>query len=78
AERARRYAPYQVTPELLALARPDVVLLPCPPVTRGEEVAADALASLAFAGYAGKENLLYTQQAILVTLLSGGARIEYQ
>ncbi|HEU5329031.1 MAG TPA: hypothetical protein VFU78_13115 [Thermomicrobiales bacterium] len=78
AERARRFAPYQVTPELLALARPDAVLLPCPPVTRGKEVAADALASAAFAGYAGKENLLYTQQAILVTLLSGGARIEYQ
>jgi ornithine carbamoyltransferase len=54
------------------------VLLPCPPVTRGEEVAAEALASPAFAGYAGKENLLYTQQAILAMLLGGGARIEYQ
>jgi ornithine carbamoyltransferase len=70
-ERARRFAPYQVTPAVLALARPDVVLLPCPPVTRGEEVSADALASAAFAGYAGKENLLYTQQAILGTLLQG-------
>ncbi|MGN6565704.1 MAG: ornithine carbamoyltransferase, partial [Thermomicrobiales bacterium] len=78
AERVRRYAPYQVTSELLAQARPDAVLLPCPPVTRGEEVAADALASPAFAGYIGKENLLYTQQAILAMLLGGGARIEYQ
>ena len=67
---ARRFLPYQVTAERLLQASPGVLFLPCPPVTRGEEVSTDAMEHLGSHVYAAKEYLLHAQNAVLATLLS--------
>lgn len=64
------FTPYQVTAERLSMASPNVMFLPCPPVHRGEEVSANAMASPACCVYAAKEYLLHAQNAVLSTLLS--------
>ncbi|MGC9396052.1 MAG: ornithine carbamoyltransferase [Anaerolineae bacterium] len=66
---ARQFLPYQITAEKLWLTAPDVFFLPCPPVTRGEEVSEDAMAYLGHQVYEAKEYLLHAQNAILTTLL---------
>ncbi|MFD6177515.1 MULTISPECIES: ornithine carbamoyltransferase [unclassified Isoptericola] len=67
-------APYQVTADLLRLARPGVRLAPCPPFTRGREVSADAVAPGGpFVGYGFKASLLPVQQAVLAHCLGLGA-----
>ncbi len=71
-ERARvasRFLPYQVTAARLRQAAPGVLFLPCPPVTRGEEVSADAMEYLGSHVYEAKECLLHAQNAVLATLL---------
>ncbi|MBB3113262.1 ornithine carbamoyltransferase [Paenibacillus phyllosphaerae] len=57
---------YQITSERLRLAAQDVLLIPCPPFYRGEEVSDCAIASDAFVGYSFKASLLPVQQAILL------------
>jgi ornithine carbamoyltransferase len=69
-ERIRRlFLPYQVTEELLGIAGPRCFFLPCPPVTRGEEVSAGAMERRSRHVYAAKEYLLHAQNAVLSTLL---------
>jgi ornithine carbamoyltransferase len=67
---ARQFLPYQITAAKLRLAAPDVFFLPCPPVTRGEEVSEDAMAYLGHQVYEAKGYLLHAQNAVLATLLS--------
>lgn len=70
---AEALAPYQVTAELMALARPGAVLNPCPPFTRGREVSADAVAPGGpFVGYGFKVSLLPVQQAVMAYCLGLG------
>ncbi|ACZ30881.1 aspartate/ornithine carbamoyltransferase carbamoyl-P binding domain protein [Xylanimonas cellulosilytica DSM 15894] len=70
---AEALAPYQVTAELMTLARPSAVLNPCPPFTRGQEVAADVVDQGGpFVGYGFKRSLLHVQQAVLATCLGLG------
>lgn len=66
---ARQFLPYQITAEKLWLAAPDVFFLPCPPVTRGEEVSEDAMAYLGHHVYEAKAYLLHAQNAVLTALL---------
>ncbi len=66
---ARQFLPYQITAEKLRLAAPDVLFLPCPPVTRGEEVSEDAMATLGHHVYEAKAYLLHAQNAVLSMLL---------
>jgi len=67
---AAALAPYRVTAELLATARPGVRLAPCPPFERGREVSADAVAPGGpFVGYGFKASLLPVQQAVLAASL---------
>lgn len=66
---AEAFRPCRVTRDALALARPGALLNPCPPFFRGEEVAADAIDSPAFVGYAFKKHLLTVQQAVLLHCL---------
>ncbi len=68
---ADRFLPYQVTAERLRRARPGALFLPCPPVTRGEEVSPDAMESPACRVYEAKDHLLHAQNAVLATLLPG-------
>jgi ornithine carbamoyltransferase len=63
------FLPYQVTAERLRRAGSGVLFLPCPPVTRGEEVSAEAMELLGRHVYEAKEYLLHGQNAVLATLL---------
>jgi ornithine carbamoyltransferase len=68
-EVAAVFLPYQITPERLERAPRGVAFLPCPPVTRGEEVSADAMERFGQDVYEAKEYLLHAQNAVLATLL---------
>lgn len=57
---------HQVTTELMAGAKRDALLNPCPPFYRGEEVSAEVIDSKYFVGYEFKKELLSVQQAIIV------------
>lgn len=66
-------APYRVTREKLRLAKPDVLLNPCPPFIRGNEISADAVESPGpFVGYGFKRSLLPVQQAVMAYCLGLG------
>lgn len=70
AEVAKVFAPYRITAALLKLTPASCVFLPCPPVTRGEEVSEDAMASPKCRVYEAKAYLLHAQNALLATLLA--------
>ena len=70
--RRRAFAPYQVTPQLLALARPDAVFMHPLPAHRGEEVAPGMLEHPASVVFDQAENRLHAQKALLLDLLGGG------
>jgi len=57
--------PYQVTPELMAAARPDAVFLHCLPAHRGEEVTADVIDGPQSLIWPEAENRLHAQKSVL-------------
>lgn len=59
------FAPYQITEAIVNQINPLGFFLPCPPVTRGEEVAAEAVNHPRCCDYAAKEYLLHAQNAIM-------------
>ena len=63
------FAAYQVTSEKLHLAKPGCFFLPCPPVTRGEEVSEEVMQTCGATVYEAKEYLLHAQNAILSYVL---------
>jgi ornithine carbamoyltransferase len=60
------FKPYQISFDLMRQAKPNAILNPCPPFTRGEEVSQDAINSKFFVGYDFKKPLLYVQQSIIL------------
>lgn len=70
-EVAKEFLPYQVTAALLELTPASCVFLPCPPVTRGQEVSFDAMISPKCRVYEAKEWLLHGQNALVALLLTG-------
>jgi len=65
-----RYLPYQVTEEILNRMSQDGFFLPCPPITRGQEVSTSAVNHPRFCSYAAKEYLLHAQNAVMEHCLS--------
>ena len=63
------FLPYQITTSRLQIAGPQCIFLPCPPVTRGEEVSAEVMETSGNSVYAAKEYLLHAQNAVLSTLV---------
>ncbi len=67
----KAFLPYQVTAPIVGRMNPKGFFLPCPPITRGEEVSADSLSSKQYRDYEAKEFLLHAQNAILEHCLAG-------
>jgi len=67
---SRAFSPYRITAELLGRTPDTCMFLPCPPVTRGEEVSTDAMTSSKCRVYEAKAYLLHAQNALLSTLVT--------
>lgn len=61
----QKFIPYQITDKLLQRLNNKSIFLPCPPVTRGQEVSIDAMNSELCLNYKAKDYLLHSQNAIL-------------
>lgn len=70
-ERMAVLAPFQVTDELMALAKPDAVFLHCLPAHRGEEVLAEVIDGPQSVVWQQSANRLPTEEALLVALTRG-------
>jgi len=75
-QRMAPFRPYALTPELLARAATDALVLHCLPAYRGKEVAAEVIDGPQSVVWDEAENRLHAQKALLVWLLgrSGGRR----
>src|SRR5262249_20762030 len=69
ADVAAAFLPYQIEAAMLERMNPSGFFLPCPPVTRGQEVAADAMNSPLCRNHAAKAHLLHAQNAIMEFLI---------
>ncbi|PAU86494.1 ornithine carbamoyltransferase [Pseudomonas sp. WN033] len=67
--RLKRFAPYQVTPELLDLADESVLFMHCLPAHRGEEVSAELMDDPRSVVFDQAENRLHAQKALVEFLL---------
>jgi ornithine carbamoyltransferase len=74
ATRKRALAPYQVTEELMAAAKPGAIFLHCLPAKRGEEVAATVIDGPQSAVWRQSANRLPTEEALLLALTRGFER----
>ena len=61
---------FRIDAALLNRCRPDVLFLPCPPVTRGEEVSADAMLHPRSLSKPAKAYLMHIQNAYLEKVLN--------
>jgi ornithine carbamoyltransferase len=68
-DRTTPFRPYQVNADLLAGAKPHVVVLHCLPAHRGDEITGEVLD--ASAAWDEAENRLHAQKALLTWLLGG-------
>jgi len=59
------FSPYQIKTHHLSALGEKGLFLPCPPVTRGEEVSAEAMKSPFCQNFEAKDNLLHMQNAIM-------------
>lgn len=69
--RAQVLGPYEVTEELMALARPDAIFLHCLPAKRGEEVETAVIDGPQSAVWAQSGNRMPTEAALLFALTHG-------
>jgi ornithine carbamoyltransferase len=69
--RAHALRPFQVTPELMALASPEAIFMHCLPAKRGEEVAAAVIDGPQSVVWQQSANRLPTEAALLLALTRG-------
>ena len=62
--------PYQVNEELVAGAKPDVIVMHCLPAHRGEEISADVLEGAHSVVWDQSENKLHMHKGILERLMA--------
>jgi ornithine carbamoyltransferase len=72
--RMRALAPFQVTEELMALAKPEAIFLHCLPAKRGEEVAAEVIDGPQSVVWQQSANRMPTEEALLLALTRGFER----
>ncbi len=63
------FAPYSLTPELLALAGPDAIVLHCLPAHRGKEIAPEVIDGPQSVVWDEAENRRHAQKAVLAFLM---------
>jgi ornithine carbamoyltransferase len=73
AHRVAVFGGYQVTPELMTLAKADAIFLHCLPADRGYEVAAEVIDGPQSVIWDEAENRLHAQKALLTWLLEKSA-----
>jgi ornithine carbamoyltransferase len=73
--RRQLFASYQVTDNLMALAKPDALFMHCLPAHQGEEVTAEVFESSASIVFDQAENRLHGQKALLLMLLAPQAAV---
>jgi len=61
----RLFLPYQINAEKLSKLHDKAAFLPCPPVTRGQEVSADAMLSPFNKNHEAKQDLRHSENAVL-------------
>jgi ornithine carbamoyltransferase len=69
AARLATFAPYSLTPELLALAKDDAIVLHCLPAYRGKEIAAEVIDGPQSVVWDEAENRRHAQKALLAFLM---------
>ena len=69
AARQQTFAPYQVNAEVLALAKPEALVMHCLPAHRGQEISAEVLDGPQSIVLEQAENRLHVQKAVMVWLL---------
>lgn len=69
AARQQAFAPYQVNAEVLALAKPEALVMHCLPAHRGQEISAEVLDGPQSIVLEQAENRLHVQKAVMVWLL---------
>jgi ornithine carbamoyltransferase len=69
AKRKKAFREFQVSDELMALARPDAVFMHCLPARRGEEVTDSVMESERSVVFDQAENRLHAQKALLLMML---------
>ncbi len=68
-ERKKIFASYQINSELMAVAKPDAMVLHCLPAHRGEEITAEVFEAHADEIFDEAENRLHAQKAVMVALM---------
>jgi ornithine carbamoyltransferase len=68
-EREAPFRPWALTPELLAHAKPDAIVLHCLPAYRGKEIAAEVIDGPQSVVWDEAENRLHAQKGLLAWLL---------
>ena len=71
-KRVEAFQGFEVTPELMAEAKPDAVFMHCLPAHRGEEVSAEVIDGPQSVVFQEAENRMHVQKAALALLLGGG------
>lgn len=69
-QREKIFSGYQVTKELMSLAKPDALFMHCLPAYRGKEVSADVLDTPDSVVWEEAENRMHAQNALMEFLLS--------
>jgi ornithine carbamoyltransferase len=68
--RREAFSDYQVTDDLMSLAKPDALFMHCLPAHRGEEVTVEVFESPESIVFDQAENRLHVQKALMLTLLA--------
>jgi ornithine carbamoyltransferase len=71
--RIQAFAGFRVTPDMMAVAKPEAVFMHCLPAHRGEEVDAAVIDGPQSVVFDEAENRLHVQKAVLATLMGGVA-----
>ncbi|MDR0767866.1 MAG: ornithine carbamoyltransferase, partial [Methanosarcinales archaeon] len=69
AKRLKDFEGYQVNEELIAVSKPDVIVMHCLPAHRGFEISAGAIDGLHSVVFDQAENRLHVQKAVLLKLM---------